>query len=335
MLSTLLSLPALPLLLFQSNTSIPTFINLLFFQLTWSTLVLSHPPLIVELAGSLLIRLIFFALPSLIFLFLDACLPATTERWKSKTTLRARKRGGKKLWSVIAVAFGNIALATGVQGVIEGGLVYGLGWKSALRIAKTLPSPTGVVWDIFCAEVGREILTYGIHRYLLHNKSASSSRGLVKAHRNWAHAEYGVAGGFNAQYDHPVAYLLRTFLPMYLPAALVLRMHVLTWFIWLMMVSLLEVVGYSGYIDAPTGWVPFGFGLECLVGTVDGHFGSRGGKGFGVWGVVDWAGGTKVVVGGENYVKGRIEKGREWVGNMMGEGNVLPSRGARRKSRKD
>ena len=248
--------------------------------------------------------------------------------------MRAQKRGGKKVWSVIAVALGNIALVTGVQGVIEVGLVYGLGWRGALRIAKTLPSPTGAVWDIFCAEAGREILAYGIHRYLLHNESARPPRGLAKAHRDWAHAEYGVAGGLNAQYDHPIAYLLRGFLPMYLPAALVLRMHVLTWFIWLIVVSLLEVVGYSGYINAPTGWVPFGFVLGWMVRRVDGHFGSKGRKGFGVWGVADWVGGTRVVVGGEDYVKGRFEKGREWVGDMIGEGNGLPS-GAKRRSRKD
>ena len=232
------------------------------------------------------------------------------------------------------MALWNIALATGVQGVIEGGLVYGLQWKSALRIAKTLPSPTGAVWDILCAEAGREILTYSIHRYLLHNESARSPQGLVKAHRNWAHAEYGVAGGFNAQYDHPIAYLLRGFLPMYLPATLVLRMHVLTWFIWLIVVSLLEVVGYSGYIGAPTGWVPFGFVLGWLVRRVDGHFGSMGRKGFGVWGVADWVWGTRVVVGGVEYVNGWLGKGWEWVGDMMGEVNGSPS-GARKRSRKD
>ena len=232
------------------------------------------------------------------------------------------------------MALGNIALATAAQGVIEGALVHGLGWKSALRIAKTLPSPTGAVWDMFRAEVGREILTYGIHRYLLHNESARSPRGLVKAHKTWAHAEYGVVGGLNAQYDHPIVYLLRGFLPMYLPAALVLRMHVLTWFVWLAVVSLLEVVGYSGYTDAPTGWVPFGFVLGWIVRRVDGHFGSGGKKGFGVWGVADWVGGTRVVVGGEDYVKGRFEKGREWAGDIMGQGNESPSE-ARRKSRKD
>ncbi|KAF8423323.1 hypothetical protein EV426DRAFT_603082 [Tirmania nivea] len=261
-----------------------------------------QPPLLpTDLVDSRSLRLIFSVLPSLIFLLLDTSPPAATKGWKCKTTLRAQKRGGKKVWSVIAVALGNIALATAVQGVIEGALMYGLGWRNALRIAKALPSPINAARDIFCAVVGREILTYGIHRYLLHNESARSLRRLVKAHRIWAHAEHGVAGGLNAHYDHPIAYLLRGFIPMYLPVTLALRMHVLTWFIWLVVVSLLEAVRYSGYIDAPTGWVPFGW----MVRKLDGHFESGGKKGFGVWGVVDWVEGTRVVVGGEDYVKGR------------------------------
>lgn len=170
------------------------------------------------------------------------------------------------------------------------------------------------------------MLTYYVHRYLLHSSPARGRGrgrgGLAKAHQAWAHAEYGCAGALNAHYDHPAAYLVHRFLPVYLPAAVLLRMHVLTWFVWLAGVSVVECVGYSGLVDAPaSGWVPFGFVLGWAVGRVDGHFGSGGRRGFGVWGVADWVGGTRVVVGGEEAVRGGWRRGVEWVGGAV-EGGV-------------
>ncbi len=74
-MDTLLSLPILSLLLIPSLASYSTSLNLLFFYLTWTTLVLSHSALRIELFGTLVIRIIFYILPATLFLAFDAALP--------------------------------------------------------------------------------------------------------------------------------------------------------------------------------------------------------------------------------------------------------------------
>ena len=347
MLSSILSLSALPLLL--SNYSLSTSLNLLFFHLTWSTLVLSHSTLTIELVGSLLIRALFFLLPTTFFLLLHASLPAVTESWKSSSRVKkSRSRrggGGQGVLKLISVALANILLATLCQAAIEYLVVYALGRKSAVKIAKTLPSPAGALWDLLIAEMMREGLAYAIHRYLLHSHSKSSSWGgrargyLTKKHNAWAHGSScgypstaaTQATSFTSHYDHPIPYLLHHFVPTYLPGT-VLRMHILTFFIHLMLISLTEAVGYSGYVDAPTGWIPFGFILGWVTRRVDGHFGSGGKSGYGVWGIADWLGGTRVEVGGEEWVRGGLGRRVERVERVE---EVVDGRGRGGRRRKE
>ena len=65
-------------LTFFSFSSFLGSLNLLFFYLTWSALVLSHPPLRVELYGTLMARIVFYLLPSLGFLVIDNTIPSLT-----------------------------------------------------------------------------------------------------------------------------------------------------------------------------------------------------------------------------------------------------------------
>src|SRR5689334_23268494 len=70
-----LGLPFLSFLLIPTMTSYSTSLNLLFFYLTWSTLVLSHPPLRVEVVSSLAVKILFYVLPSGAMLLFDAAFP--------------------------------------------------------------------------------------------------------------------------------------------------------------------------------------------------------------------------------------------------------------------
>jgi hypothetical protein len=83
MFDTLLSLSALPLF-FSSYNSWSTSLNLLFFYITWSTLILSHSPLKIELIGSLIIRVLFFWVPALLFLLFDIASPLSPKPSSSK-----------------------------------------------------------------------------------------------------------------------------------------------------------------------------------------------------------------------------------------------------------
>ncbi|KAF5016745.1 hypothetical protein F66182_11466, partial [Fusarium sp. NRRL 66182] len=61
-----------------------TSLNLLFFWMTWTTLVLSHSPLRVELFGTLAIRLVFYLAPSIFFFAFDTILPYAASSIKAQ-----------------------------------------------------------------------------------------------------------------------------------------------------------------------------------------------------------------------------------------------------------
>ena len=138
-----------------------------------------------------------------------------------------------------------------------------------------------------------------------------------------------------ASYDHPLPYLLHKFLPMYLPAML-MRFHLLTYIIYLTLISQEEVWTYSGYSTVPTNFI-----LGGIARRVDAHLLDGGEGNFGCLGVVDWVMGTSIGgdivddVGDEarsHDVRGKAErKGRKGIdGAKKGWKEVKKSQGMRR-----
>ena len=100
-------------------------------------------------------------------------------------------------------------------------------------------------------------------------------------------------------------------------------MHALTFFVHLSLISLIDVIAYSGLTDAPTGFIPFGFMLGWMAQRVDGHYSCNGRKAFGIWGIADWVMGTRVETGGEEYLKGKwgdVSEGFLGDGDSKGKG---------------
>ena len=161
-----LSLLALPLL-----TSSTTSLNLLFFYLTWSTLLLSNSPLKVEAIGTLAVRLLFYLLPSYFFLAFDLFAPSLAAATKEHAEVGllageegvvqggfGSKRGvRRKIARVVGVSTVNVLLGVGVQAVIEAALIWGLHLRSALRITTTLPFPYAVAKDLVKVFALREV----------------------------------------------------------------------------------------------------------------------------------------------------------------------------------
>lgn len=269
-------------------TSYSTSLNLLFFYLTWSTLVLSHPPLRVEIVATLAVRVIFYIVPSLLFLAFDAVLPSAAESLKAlgdaglpfKGASRARTLRNLRVlgWSIL-----NILLGVAVQGLVEVLFTRVLLIRSALRVTTTLPMPFGIVKDLAKGYLFREIIAYTLHRYMLHDSHTTLSR----AHRDWYHS-LSTPFPLTATYDHPVAYLFRSFLPTYLPA-LLFRFHLLTYVLYLTLVSLEETFAYSGYSTVPTNFI-----LGGVARRTDNHMLCGGEGNFGPWGLIDWVLGTSV-----------------------------------------
>ena len=122
-----------------------------------------------------------------------------------------------------------------------------------------------------------------LHRFALHG----SDSPLRAAHENYYH-QLHVPYSLAASYDHPLAYLVRVFLPTYLPAAL-FRFHLLTFHAFLALVSLEELFVYSGYNMLPSGFI-----LGGMARRQERHLIGGGSGNYGAYGLVDLLVGTSV-----------------------------------------
>ncbi|KAL9127493.1 MAG: hypothetical protein Q9217_003649 [Psora testacea] len=277
-IEALLSLPALSFLIIPAFSSYSTTLNFLFFYMTWAILIRSNPPLQVELFGTLGVRTLFYLLPSAGFLAFDSAAPQLAAGLKEHgddALAMGEEQGGRKgrWWKITMISIANVVLAALSQTALEFLFTRVLRIRSALKITTTLPMPWSIAKDLVFGLLLREVLTYALHRYVLHGAGLR----LAKWHKRWQHSIL-VPFSFVAHYDHPLAYLVHVFLPMYIPA-LFFRMHLLTYHIYLAIVSLEETFVYSGYNILPTAFILGGMARRQerhLMGNGKGNFGSFG-----------------------------------------------------------
>jgi hypothetical protein len=320
-ISFLLNIPGLSFLLIPTFSSYSTSLNLLFFYLTWSTLILSHPPLKVEFIGTLAIRVLFYIFPSIGFLLFDSAIPSLAVNLKEHGDIAlistSRARNGQ-WWKFVAVSICNVLLGVCLQTGVEWLFLDILHIRSALRITTTLPMPWGIFKDLFRGFVLREILTYTLHRYLLHSPTSP----LTPLHTSYYHT-LPTPLPFSSSYDHPLAYLTHIFLPTYLPA-LFFRFHFLTYCLFLALVSIEETFTYSGYNVLPGGFI-----LGGIARRHERHLMGAGRGNFGAWGACDLCVGTSL--GGdvlddvreeveERHVKERVGRRVRGIGAGKGDG---------------
>lgn len=96
--------------------------------------------------------------------------------------------------------------------------------------------------------------------------------------------------------------LLTRFLPSYLPAVL-FRFHLLTYHLYLALISIEETFTYSGYSVLPTSFI-----LGGMARRVDAHLLSGGKGNFGAYGIMDWICGTTVGPDVLDDVEGDLEE---------------------------
>ncbi|KAL9028945.1 MAG: hypothetical protein Q9196_002751 [Gyalolechia fulgens] len=276
--NALLSSPALSFLLIPTFSSYSTSLNFLFFYLTWSTLILSNSPLKVEVLGTLAIRILFYLLPALAFLAFDGAAPnlAVKVKQHGETALPVGvEQGGSKArwWKVALVSTANVLLGVIIQSCVEFVFTEVLRIRSALKISTSLPMPWAIAIDLIRGLFLREILSYVLHRYALHHPDSP----ITNYHMAWQHT-ISAPYSFVAHYDHPVAYVIHVFLPTYLPA-LLFRFHLLTYHMYLAIVSMEETFAYSGYNVLPTGLILGGIARRQerhLMGETEGNYSCLG-----------------------------------------------------------
>ncbi|KAI2620039.1 sterol desaturase family protein [Hypoxylon sp. NC1633] len=327
----LLSLPIVSYFAGPMLTSWSGSMNLLFFYMTWMTLVLSHSPLKIELVGTLAARIVFWLVPSLFFLLFDTLVPSLAESIKFFGSSSLPRRDAASLLRQVLLAVFNLALSTAVQA----GISVGAGTLLRRPLFKTstaLPLPWQIAKHILTLYVAREVLTYYTHRYILHSRRGGR---VARLHAAYAHARKSAAPYALMLYtDHPVALLLSRTLPVYLPAAFV-QPHLLTYFLFTILTTLEETLSMSGYSVVP-GIIMGGIARRSAT-----HYASGGRGNFGAWGLLDWASGTSVgkdVIedihdeAEKHQLKERGQKAASDTGNLVQDGIDGLKKG--RKSRK-
>lgn len=161
-MDAIFSLPVLSLFLLPVLSSYSTTLNLVFFYMTWTTLVLSHPPLRVEIFATITIRLLFYILPSLGFFLFDILTPSAAVVVKAQGEAGLpggdrKKKISKREIKVAAWAVGNVVLGIAVQCVVEMIRTRWFGMKSAIKVSMKLPLPWEMVKDLLKALLGREV----------------------------------------------------------------------------------------------------------------------------------------------------------------------------------
>ncbi|KAL9634315.1 MAG: hypothetical protein Q9164_004171 [Protoblastenia rupestris] len=274
----LLSLPALSFLVIPAFSSYSTTLNFLFFYMTWAILIRSNPPLQVELIGTLAIRVLFYLLPSACFLAFDSAAPQLAAGLKehgNHALPMGEKQGGRagRWWKITLISTANVLFGVLLQTAIDYLFTRVLRIRSTLKITTSLPLPWSIAKDVLLGLLMREVLTYVLHRYALHE---STSR-LAKWHKSWQHSVLAPFS-FVAHYDHPLVYLVHVFLPIYIPAVF-FRFHLLTYHLYLTIVSLEETFTFSGYNILPTAFILGGIARrqeQHLMGSGEGNFGCFG-----------------------------------------------------------
>jgi len=325
-----------------SLTTYSTSLNVLFFYMTWSTLVLSHSPLKVEIFGALGIRAVFFLAPSLLFLLFDTVIPSVAVSLKRQGAsalptrtggLQGARRGvGRPEWYlVLGLSLFNVVLSIAIQAGVEFLFTELFHIKSALKVTTTLPMPWSIAKDILRSLILREVFQYYIHRFILHPSTPNS---VSKLHKSYFHSITSPYA-FTTHYDHPASYILFRFIPTYLPAVL-FRTHLLTYLLLLALISLEETITLSGYSTIP------GIMLGGIARRQDLHSECHGKGNFAPWGLLDWVHGTSIGPDVIDNAKDEAEKhnvkersGKAWSdAKQTGKEGVRTWNGRRKSSRK-
>ncbi|KAI6777257.1 hypothetical protein HG530_001202 [Fusarium avenaceum] len=275
----LLSVPILSYVLTPSSPSISTSLNILFFYMTWTSLVLSHTSLRIRLLGTLAIRGVLYLIPSLLTLLFDASVPSLAESIKLGGRTSLPPRNTRVIARQVGVAALNLVLVTAVEGASNLGFNYILK-EDDFKTNSTLPLPWQLAKHLLLMLTAREVLTYYIHRHVLHSNGA-----VAKYHKQFSHTRSAAPYSLLLFVDHPIPFLLHHFLPIYLPS-IALRPHLLTYFLFLAICTAEETLATSGYTVIP-GIIMGGMTRRTAV-----HYASGGNCNYGAWGLLDWMNGT-------------------------------------------
>ncbi|KAF4446807.1 hypothetical protein F53441_9588 [Fusarium austroafricanum] len=278
-MDVVLSLPILTYLLSPAAASWSTSLNIFFFYLQWTALIMSHSALKIRLLGTLAIRVLLYLIPSLLTLLFDTGVPSVAESVKLGGRASLPPRDRRLIVRQIGLVLLNMLLLTGLEGASYLGFQFVLG-QDDFSTTSLWPLPWALAKHIMLMLAVREVLTYYIHRNVLHSRGA-----IGKLHQRYSHARSAAPYSLLLFADHPIPLFLHHFLPIYLPA-IATRPHLLTYFLFLAICTAEETLSTSGYNTVP-GIIMGGMTRRRAV-----HYASGGDCNYGAWGLLDWANST-------------------------------------------
>jgi sterol desaturase/sphingolipid hydroxylase (fatty acid hydroxylase superfamily) len=234
----------------------------------WISLLNEHRPQTIEFWGTLLVQLVFFWFPSILYLGLDYVVPNFSQRHKLQS--QTKQPTLAEIKDCLQVVLRNQALSAFIH-ILLLSLSSLAGGKPNLSFDASLPSIVQIILDVLACMILREVLFYYSHR-MLHLPSLYS-----KIHK--VHHRFTAPVALAAQYAHPLEHLLSNTLPISIPP-MVLHCHVLS-FWGFVAVELLETTTvHSGYDF-----------LSGIAKRHDAHH-EKFLVNFGAIGFLDWAHGT-------------------------------------------
>ena len=162
------SLPFLSFFALPALTSYGTSMNLLFFTMNWYILMLTHPPIQVEIIGTTIIQLLLYLLPALLFLLFDAGVPSLAAAIKTQGDIALPGRtGGKRVAKIAAWSISNVLLGVALLAGIEQLLTNVLYVRSALNLSKTTPLPWSMARHVVLLVVARGVRVFHLVKRFL------------------------------------------------------------------------------------------------------------------------------------------------------------------------